>query len=376
MLELYVHIPFCIKKCNYCDFLSFPGKEDQMRVYMEKLRREIKDCADNMENKKEKIRSIFIGGGTPSILAPGQIEKLMDTLYHQFHISEDTEITIETNPGTLHTEKLKEYKRAGINRLSIGLQTTHDSLLKVLGRIHTYQEFYENYQAAREVGFKNINIDLMSGLPGQTIKLYEQTLRDVLLLAPEHISAYSLILEEGTPFFDEESIHEMLPKEEEDRQMYGMTKRILKEKGYHRYEFSNYGKSGKECRHNLGYWDDIPYLGFGLGASSYYEGARFKNTDRLADYLKNPWQPFSKREEYHILSQKEHREEFIFLGLRKTEGISEERFEKLFGKSIESYYGEILKKYEETGHLIREAGNIRFSDKGIDVSNYILAEFL
>lgn len=376
MLELYIHIPFCIKKCNYCDFLSFPGKEEQIDIYIEQLIKEIKDCAKNTETSTQKIQSIFIGGGTPSILPPGKITKLMDALYNAYSISKNVEITIESNPGTLHKEKLEEYKKAGINRLSIGLQSSHNFLLNILGRIHTFEEFCYNYQTAREVGFENINIDLMSGLPGQTIELYEQTLEYILALSPEHISSYSLILEEGTPFYSNKNIHKMIPGEDLDREMYSLTKEMLRKAGYHRYEFSNYAKKDRECRHNLGYWDDVPYIGFGLGASSYYDGARFKNTDSMTEYLEQPWKPFLKREGYHSLEMTQRMEEFMFLGLRKIEGISEEKFEKLFGQSIEDTYGMIINKYEKMGYLVRQNGKIRFSDSGIDVSNYILADFI
>ena len=281
-MELYIHIPFCVRKCNYCDFLSFPAGLESIESYCRALDEEICRTAEIIYEKQEdrntgRISTIFVGGGTPSVLAPEQIRRLFFCLRQNFSISPDAEISMEANPGTLTREKLAACMEAGVNRLSIGLQSSDDALLKVLGRIHTWEQFLDNYREARKTGFQNINIDLMSSLPGQTLSGYLKTLEQVTELRPEHISSYSLILEEGTPFFDSEDIRRRLPDEAVDREMYERTKELLHERGYERYEISNYAKEGFACRHNIGYWDGVPYLGLGLGASSYYDNARFSN---------------------------------------------------------------------------------------------------
>ena len=292
-LELYIHIPFCIKKCNYCDFLSFPSSAEDREEYIRCLVKEIEKTGivlnDILNNKDTyQVRSIFIGGGTPSLLSGNQIKNIMQVVQKYFLIKEEAEITMEANPGTLTKKNLSAYKDAGINRLSMGLQSADNSCLYLLGRIHTWEEFLKNYELARKAGFENINIDLMSGLPGQTMSIYKKTLEKVMALRPEHISAYSLILEEGTPFYESKEIHKKIPNEEADREMYQFTKEILAENGYDRYEISNYALKGKECIHNLGYWSGVPYIGFGLGASSYFEGTRFSNERNLEHYKKEP----------------------------------------------------------------------------------------
>ena len=296
MLELYIHIPFCVRKCNYCDFLSFPETDDMIDAYCRALIEEIKQTGERVRG--ESVRSVFVGGGTPSILMPEQITEIFLQIRKSFLLEADAEITIESNPGTLDEEKLQCYQEIGINRLSIGLQSTDDNCLKRLGRIHNFREFEKNYDQARKVGFTNINIDLMSGLPGQSLSQYEETLRRVTDLNPEHISSYSLIIEEGTSFYESEEIVRQLPDEETERKMYEQTRDILNAKGYDRYEISNYARKGKECIHNLGYWEQVPYLGVGLGASSYYNKARFSNERNLKKYLNIPFLPFEEREEY------------------------------------------------------------------------------
>ena len=323
-MELYIHIPFCIRKCAYCDFLSRPADEKTQDLYMKALLREVELTGELHKKSVEDVISrwgdldgdichseivdtIFIGGGTPSVVDPHWILRLMEQVRSSFVVAKNAEITMEANPGTLTADKLGLYRQAGINRLSIGLQSTDDGELVRLGRIHTYAEFLHNYRLAREAGFTNINIDLMSALPGQTVKSYEETLHRVIALEPEHISAYSLIIEEGTPFGERygqgeerEDDHTdesdygadrqcrdlwKLPTEEEDRQMYHLTKDILAEAGYYRYEISNYARDGYACRHNVGYWTGVPYLGLGLGAASYYKGQRFSNTRNMGEYL-------------------------------------------------------------------------------------------
>lgn len=374
MLELYIHIPFCVRKCNYCDFLSFPETDDMIDAYCRALIEEIKQTGERVRG--ESVRSVFVGGGTPSILMPEQITEIFLQIRKSFLLEADAEITIESNPGTLDEEKLQCYQEIGINRLSIGLQSTDDNCLKRLGRIHNFREFEKNYDQARKVGFTNINIDLMSGLPGQSLSQYEETLRRVTDLNPEHISSYSLIIEEGTSFYESEEIVRQLPDEETERKMYEQTRDILNAKGYDRYEISNYARKGKECIHNLGYWEQVPYLGVGLGASSYYNKARFSNERNLKKYLNIPFLPFEEREEYATVSLREQMEDRMIFGLRKRKGISISQFKKEYGISVREIYGEVIDRYSSMGFLQVEDDVLKLTDAGIDVSNRIFEDFL
>ena len=369
-LELYVHIPFCVRKCQYCDFLSGPSDEETKDRYIEALLKEIR-AAEHTEDYE--IVSVFIGGGTPSALKAEAIASIMRTLQEQFFFCEDAEVTIEANPGTVDLEKLTIYRNVGINRLSLGLQSTDAEELKLLGRIHSYEEFLKSYEWAREAGFSNINIDLMFAIPGQTGEAWRQHLYQVAELNPEHISAYSLIIEEGTPFAEQNLD---LPDEDTEYQMYEDTAEILERYGYRQYEISNYAKQGYMCRHNAGYWQRLEYLGFGLGASSLYGGMRFSNTHQMQEYLKESRNPDQIRKDVTVLSRNERIEEFMFLGLRMTEGISEKKFEENFDVRLMDIYGDILQKYEETGFMEHIETKWRLTRKGIHVSNHILADFL
>ena len=369
-LELYVHIPFCVRKCQYCDFLSGSSDEETKDRYIEALLKEIR-AAEHTEDYE--IVSVFIGGGTPSALKAEAIASIMRTLQEQFFFCEDAEVTIEANPGTVDLEKLTIYRNVGINRLSLGLQSTDAEELKLLGRIHSYEEFLKSYEWAREAGFSNINIDLMFAIPGQTGEAWRQHLYQVAELNPEHISAYSLIIEEGTPFAEQNLD---LPDEDTEYQMYEDTAEILERYGYRQYEISNYAKQGYMCRHNAGYWQRREYLGFGLGASSLYRGMRFSNTRRMQEYLKESRNPDQIRKDVTVLSRNERIEEFMFLGLRMTEGISEKKFEENFDVRLMDVYGDILQKYEETGFVEHIETKWRLTRKGIHVSNHILADFL
>ena len=369
-LELYVHIPFCVRKCQYCDFLSGPSDEETKDRYIEALLKEIR-AAEHTEDYE--IVSVFIGGGTPSALKAEAIASIMRTLQEQFFFCEDAEVTIEANPGTVDLEKLTIYRNVGINRLSLGLQSTDAEELKLLGRIHSYEEFLKSYEWSREAGFSNINIDLMFAIPGQTGEAWRQHLYQVAELNPEHISAYSLIIEEGTPFAEQNLD---LPDEDTEYQMYEDTAEILERYGYRQYEISNYAKQGYMCRHNAGYWQRREYLGFGLGASSLYRGMRFSNTRRMQEYLKESRNPDQIRKDVTVLSRNERIEEFMFLGLRMTEGISEKKFEENFDVRLMDVYGDILQKYEETGFVEHIETKWRLTRKGIHVSNHILADFL
>ena len=369
-LELYVHIPFCVRKCQYCDFLSGPSDEETKDRYIEALLKEIR-AAEHTEDYE--IVSVFIGGGTPSALKAEAIASIMRTLQEQFFFCEDAEVTIEANPGTVDLEKLTIYRNVGINRLSLGLQSTDAEELKLLGRIHSYEEFLKSYEWAREAGFSNINIDLMFAIPGQTGEAWRQHLYQVAELNPEHISAYSLIIEEGTPFAEQNLD---LPDEDTEYQMYEDTAEILERYGYRQYEISNYAKQGYMCRHNAGYWQRREYLGFGLGASSLYGGMRFSNTHQMQEYLKESRNPDQIRKDVTVLSRNEQIEEFMFIGLRMTEGISEKKFEENFDVRLMDVYGDILQKYEETGFMEHIETKWRLTRKGIHVSNHILADFL
>ena len=374
-LELYIHIPFCVRKCAYCDFLSGPSTLEVREAYVNCLIEEIRQCkkveAGNpgsrwalCDPEEYEVVSAFFGGGTPSILAPDQIRRIMEALRETYDWNSQAEVTIEANPGTVDEEKLKTYLDCGINRISFGLQSTNNEELRKLGRIHTWEEFLESYQKARAAGFTNINVDLMSALPGQTVDSWRETLEKVLALNPEHISAYSLIIEEGTPFYEKYEDHpELLPPEDEERQMYHDTKRILHEHGYERYEISNYAKAGYACRHNLGYWERTEYKGFGLGSASLLGNMRYTNTRELEQYLKG--QIDGTEEE---LSEQDIREETFFLGLRKMEGIDPGPYR--------AHYEKLLEKLQMQQLLEEKDGRIYLTAYGIDISNYVLAQFL
>ncbi len=370
-LGVYIHIPFCVQKCVYCDFLSAPATRERQQAYLDALKREIVEEAKNYSDYV--IETVFFGGGTPSILEAEDIAECLGLLEECYSMSRDTEITLEMNPGTASREKLEGLKKAGVNRLSIGLQSAHNEELKLLGRIHTWEDFLYTYEMARSVGFTNINIDLMSALPGQSLKTWEDTLNRVLKLEPEHISAYSLIIEEGTVLYDRLEQYPPIPSEEEDRTMYQRTKQLLSEKGYERYEISNYAQKGFESRHNTLYWVRKAYAGFGLGASSMVADRRWSNTGDMASYLDTN---IDKKEEFHTLTKEECMEEYMFLGLRMMKGVSVQGFFDCFGRDMEDVYGKVIEKWIKEGFLQKNGDRICLTDKGIDVSNVILAEFL
>lgn len=374
-LGLYVHIPFCLKKCNYCDFLSASAKKEEIAQYFLTLKKEILSC--KTWASLYSVQSIFFGGGTPTLPDEEWLIQILEEIKASFLVEEKAEITLECNPETVNQEKLRRYRKAGFNRISFGLQSVEEKELKELGRVHTYQRFLESFTAAREEGFLNCNIDLMFGLPKQTLYGWENTIRTVIALKPEHISAYSLIIEEGTAFFEKMEKGQLsLPDEEEERQMYQKTEQWLKKAGYQRYEISNYAKPGWECQHNLIYWSGQEYLGLGLGASSYMNGVRFRNPSDLEEYQKYK----VNLEPYYIeverLTLTNQMEEFMFLGLRRMDGISKREFKRRFGYFLESVYGEVIKKWEKEGFLEEAEDRIWLTQKGIDVSNVVLADFL
>lgn len=373
-MELYIHVPFCVKKCAYCDFLSFPADEGTKRRYVEKLMEEMRTmgavCRDNT------VSTVFVGGGTPSILKGEWMEELFSVLRENFSLEPDAEISMEANPGTMTKEKLFSYRRAGINRLSFGLQSAKERELSALGRIHSFEDFLESFRAARECGFENINVDLMSALPGQTADSWMETLKRTAELSPEHISAYSLIVEEGTPFYEaygSEAGRKLLPDEETEREMYHRTKAFLRECGYERYEISNYAKPGFACLHNIGYWTGVPYLGLGLGAASYLNGKRFSGHGDMETYLASAAGTYENEVQ---LTKKDMEEEFFFLGLRLTKGVSLAEFKERFGEDAAAVYPGVMERFVKEGAANLSDGRFFLTDYGMDVSNYVMAEFL
>ena len=373
-MELYIHVPFCVRKCAYCDFLSFSREPEVRSAYVKRLTEDIAAFGERFRDKE--ITSLFVGGGTPSILSPRELEKIIGRTFECFSFSKDSEITVEANPGTLNADKLSALFSAGANRLSLGLQSADEKELKMLGRIHSYESFLEEYALSRKVGFSNINVDLISALPGQSPDSFAETLHKVLALSPEHLSVYSLITEEGTPFAGGlDALGRPLPPyptEEEVEEMDEITESLLPSCGYNRYEISNYGLPGRECRHNIGYWTGVSYLGIGLGAASYFDRGRYKVTESLGDYLKGEGEP----ELTEVIGVKEAMEEFMILGLRMIRGVSASEFKKRFQCDIETVYGEVIERLTTGGLLLRDSDRIALSPRGLRLANPVMAEFL
>lgn len=379
-MELYIHIPFCIRKCAYCDFLSAPADADTIARYMEYLGKQLVQTAASLRGKR--VETVFIGGGTPSILRPEQLSRLLAAVWEHFTVDAGAEVTLEANPGTLARAKAQVLVSGGVNRVSLGLQSADEKELQLLGRVHTYRDFLRSYEILREAGIWNINVDLMSALPGQTVASYERTLQSVLALHPAHISAYSLMFEEGTPFFEQYRADERLresggtprwlPDEESERAMYELTGTLLAEHGYERYEISNYAKKGFACRHNIGYWTGKEYLGLGLGASSYIGETRFCNTAQLDEYLAGDFTPRDVQQ----LSKNDCMAEFFYLGLRMSAGVAKADFTARFGLRAEQVYAQEIPELIEKGLLEDTGTRYRLTDYGRDVSNQVLWRFL
>ena len=367
-IGVYIHIPFCIKKCDYCDFISYCDKESLVEEYIEKLKEEINIELNKMEYK---IKTIYIGGGTPSSIDSKCIIDILNVIKEKNNI-EDIEVTIEVNPGTITKEKLLDYKTVGINRLSIGLQETSNELLKGIGRIHTYEEFLETYNLARQVGFKNINVDLMIGLPNQSISDIKDSLNKIINLSPEHISVYSLILEEGTNLYKKYEENKIeLPDEELERNMYWYVKNTLENNWYIHYEISNFAKQGYESKHNISCWKQEEYIGFGVNAHSYIDNVRYSNTESIEEYIEN----FDK-----IVHEKQSIEdmqkEYVLLGLRKINGISVQEFKNKFGDNPIFLFRNELSKLVEEDLLEVDGDNIKLTNKGLDLANQVFQEFV
>lgn len=372
-IGIYIHIPFCESKCGYCDFVSFSSKEDRFALYKDAL---IKEILRFTQLKKYEIKTIFIGGGTPTVLPPYFIAEILETLY-KYNINKKAEITIEANPGTLNINMLRVLKESGVNRISMGLQSWQNKLLKILGRSHRLEDFLQSYNNAIKVGFTNINVDLMFSLPEANFKDWVYTLKNIVAINPSHISIYSLIIEENTAFYDKyEDNRLILPSQEQDRRMYHFAKNYLGKNGYNQYEISNLSKTGFECKHNIIYWTRKEYKGFGLGAHSFLNGVRSNNTKNLDKYIDALKSEDNILENIESISPKDSMEEFMFLGLRLTEGVSKKLFQKEFNIDIENIFGAIIQKNISKGLLKAEKDRIFLTQKGMDISNSVMSEFL
>jgi len=368
-LGIYLHIPFCIKKCDYCDFCSFPCVSDEKKeLYVEALCRHIRSYKEKCVGYT--VDTVYFGGGTPTLLKIPQFERIFEALRETFEITEDAEITSECNPATADLEYFKEMRRLGFNRLSIGCQTLNDNELRALGRVHNKNDFISAFSDARRAGFDNISVDLMFGIPEQTEESFKNTLDGILELSPEHISAYGLIIEEGTPFFDNRE-KLVLPDEDLEYTMYVGAVKRLAEQGYARYEISNFAKDCRESRHNLKYWRREEYLGFGVSAHSFFKDERFEHTTELDRYIRGEF--VSQKE---LICETEAVNEYVMLKMRLAEGVDESEFERLFGKSFDDVFGRALERFIRADLVIREGGRCRFTDSGLYVSNSVLSEIL
>lgn len=369
-LGIYVHIPFCKRKCKYCDFISFAEMNEQMPKYKEAL---IKEINKSEYGLNRKIDTIYFGGGTPSVIPVEFLEEIFNTIKEKYDIEDNAEITIEINPGTVDKEKLKKIKEIGFNRLSIGLQSTQNRLLKTIGRIHTYEQFLETYNNAKEVGFTNINVDLMIGLPSQRLEDVEDSLAEVIKINPNHISVYSLIVEEGTAIQKEIENNELtLPDEKIERKMYHKVKNLLEKNGYKHYEISNFSKPGFESRHNLNCWNQKEYIGFGLAAHSYFERKRFSNTIDLNKYINE----FDNKEIHEVQTDEAEKKEYMMLGLRKIDGVKISDFEQKFKLNPLFYFRFEISELTEKNLLEVDLDNIKLTNKGLDLANIVFEEFV
>ena len=370
-IGIYIHIPFCRRKCLYCDFCSFTGIDSATRSrYVDALVRELRSYSTPLA--PYTVNTVFIGGGTPSLLAAEETERVFDALRTCFDLAPDAEITSEVNPATADGEKLARWRAAGVNRLSIGVQSFSDTELRALGRLHTADEAEAFYRAARRAGFANIGLDLMYGIPGQTAASLAETLRRAVALAPEHISAYSLQVEEGTPFYDRRETL-ALPGDDENADLYDLVTHELAGAGYRHYEISNYAKPGYESRHNLRYWRMSPYIGVGVAAYSYFEGARYGHGRDLADYLADD---FSRRPPAEPRGDGDTEEEYIMLALRLADGIDDEDFRRTFGVTFTERYGARMAPFVAEGLATRTGRGWALTEHGMYVSLALLAEIL
>lgn len=376
-LGIYIHIPFCKQKCYYCDFISFCNKDYLIKEYVQAIKIEIQNKIKNIDKTKYNITTIYIGGGTPSYIDAKYIEEILNELKNEIQLAK--EITIEVNPGTVTKEKLEKYKGLGINRLSIGLQETHNNLLKQIGRIHTLEEFKKTYEMAKIIGFENVNIDLMLGLPNQTIKDLKENLSYIVKLNPNHISVYSLILEEGTNLYKQvENNSLQLPTEEQERNMYWYVKSALELNGYKHYEISNFSKPNYESKHNINCWEQKEYIGFGVAAHSYFEGKRFSNTENIEEYINNIQNNnlTNNIKVHEIQNIEDMQKEYMLLNLRKIEGVNIQKFKNKFKCNPIFLYKEELNKLTKEDLLTIDGNYIRLTNKGIDLANLVWENFV
>ena len=372
-IGIYVHIPFCKRKCDYCDFISYSNKDSKIQEYIEAVKKEIE-----LQKIKSEITTIYVGGGTPSYIEGKYIKEIIEEIKKK-NVSNDAEITIEINPGTVTLEKLRDYKESGINRLSIGLQTTQNELLKQIGRIHDFEQFIETYKMARKEGFKNINVDLMLGLPNQRIKDLKDSLEKVIELQPEHISVYSLIVEEGTPICNKIEKGDLeLPEEELERNMYWYVKNTLELNGYKHYEISNFARKGYESKHNLNCWEQKEYVGIGLAAHSYRDITRYSNTEQMGEYIRNVKNQNLERNRiiHEIQKEDDTKKEYMILGLRQIDGIKISKFKEKFGDNPIYLFRNELKKLSDENLINVDEDNIKLTNKGIDFANLVWEEFV
>lgn len=372
-IGIYVHIPFCKRKCYYCDFISYSNKDSKIEEYIQAVIKEVE-----LQKIKSEITTIYIGGGTPSYIESKYIREIIAEIQKK-NVSPDAEITIEVNPGTVTLEKLQEYKECGINRLSIGLQSVQDELLKQIGRIHNFEQFLDTYKMARKVGFKNINVDLMLGLPNQRIKDLKESLETIIKLEPEHISVYSLIVEDGTPIANKIECGELeLPEEDLERNMYWYVKNTLELNGYKHYEISNFAKQGYESKHNMNCWNQNEYVGIGVAAHSYRDITRYSNTNQLGEYLRNVKKENLERNRiiHEIQKEDDSKKEYMLLGLRQIEGIQISKFKEKFGDNPIYLFRNELKKLSDEDLIVIDENNIRLTNKGIDLANLVWEEFI
>ena len=371
-LGIYVHIPFCKRKCHYCDFLSFSGATYLIADYIKALKQEIDKT--EIDNKEYIVKTIYFGGGTPSFINSKYIVEILQLIKKKFNMLQNAEITIEANPGTIDEQKLKDYFNAGINRISFGLQSTKSDLLKLVGRIHSYSSFVNGYNLARDIGFKNINVDLMIGLPTQILSDIEKDLQKIIELKPEHISVYSLIVEEGTKIEEKLKNDELyLPSEEEERKMYWTVKKELESNGYIHYEISNFAKPGYESKHNMACWNQEEYIGFGLGAHSYFHNKRYSNTIHFDEYFDCPDNCKTVHEKQE---KKDTINEYMLLGLRKIEGVKISKFKNKFACNPIYLYREILNKLVKNNLIEIDEDNLKLTNRGIDLANLVWEEFI
>jgi len=383
--ELYIHIPFCMKKCAYCDFLSGPYDAEIRKHYTKALIKEMKYHSLRMSDCE--IVTVYIGGGTPTWLEAKHMEKIIKSVFRFFHVAPDAEFTMEVNPATASQKDFELYHSLGVNRLSIGLQSVNQEELEILGRVHDFGQFLNTYDYAKKAGFDNINVDIMTGIPGQTPGSLHNTIEQLVRLRPEHISCYALIIEEGTPFYDKYKFDverrnagmptEELPNEDEEYELYKYAQKELISHGYGQYEISNYARMGKSCRHNIGYWKRVPYLGVGLGAASLLDEIRYTNPSNIYEYIDNVnADKFPVYVDANPVSRPEAMAEFMYLGLRMNEGVSRKEFEDCFGANIEAMYGPVLENLMGQGLLELFEGRYCLTERGMDVGNYAMAQFL